>query len=278
MGKRLFKSKPVGTAESQMEEGTAESQMEEGTKRSSDVQYHSSFNFLGPPNLQLNVSSGQFSWMEGAAELVTATVFALVLQLSLLVIAAVTVYHEPTQTAIGYNPRPYGLPSYVVGSVSLFIGMAICSAAIEGSTAEFMWERRGKDDKPTDRVDVEAEALPGARSIAKQIGSKHPRLIWLQKSQTVNDQAFDSYAILGGSKRYVLTSSRKEDVKACKRRKTEKTPSKPDNAHRCEMPDIRTGAVAQSESESKSDKPQQQIPNDEDEYVSFSQRYVLMLC
>jgi hypothetical protein len=283
MRKRIFKSKPVGAAESNLEEGT---------KRRSDVKYHSSFNFLGPPNLQLNASSGQSSRENRAAELFTAAVIALVLQLSLLVIAAVTVYHEPTKTAIGYNPRSYGLPSYVGGSVFLFIGMAICSFAIESSSAEFMWERRGRDDKPADPEDVEAEAPPpDTRSIAKRIlaefrgktattemlGSEYPRLIWLQKSQTVNDQDFDSYVILGGSKRYVLTSSRQEDVKACERRKTAEASSKLGNAHHSETTDMRADAVTRSDSESESDMSQQQMSDYEAESVSFPQRHGLGL-
>ncbi|KAK3312638.1 hypothetical protein B0H66DRAFT_484763, partial [Apodospora peruviana] len=165
---------------------------------------HSSFDFIGAPNLQLNVSSGQSSRQKKAGELFAAAVVAVVLQLSLLIIAAVTVYHEPTKASIGYDPPPYGFPCFVAGSVLLFIGMGICSFAIESSTVEFMWKRNNK------KHDV--KIVPDARPTPKSMVGQYPRLIWLQQSQRVNDQAFGAYAILGGSKRYILTSSRQEDV------------------------------------------------------------------
>ena len=38
------------------------------------------------------------------------------------------------------------------------------------------------------------------------------RVIWLQKSQEVSDQSFGGYAILGGPKYHIITSSRREDM------------------------------------------------------------------
>ncbi|KAF1950413.1 hypothetical protein CC80DRAFT_482849 [Byssothecium circinans] len=173
-----------------------------------EPEYSSSFDFLGPPNLQLNVSSGKSSTERKAVELFIAVVVALVLQLSLLVIAAVTVYHEPTRRRIKYESQRYGLPCYLVGSGFLFVGMALCSCAIESSTTEFTWKRRceGSDGGKSHKTKGEREQEKKNRS---------PRLIWVQQTQRINDQAFDSFLILGGSKRYIVTSSHREEVERC---------------------------------------------------------------
>ncbi|KXX81406.1 Ankyrin-1 [Madurella mycetomatis] len=174
---------------------------------------HSTLDFLGPPNLQLNLSSGQASSERKALELFVAAIAALILQLSLFVIAGVVVYHQPTRNRIGYGPQPYGIPCYFIGSSFLFIGMALCSFVIESSTVEFVWMRAARG-KTTDKHDPDA------------------RLIWLQQSQRVNDQTFGSYAILSGRKRYVLTSSRQEDVQSCNDHKKDDSNHEPDSSTR----------------------------------------------
>jgi hypothetical protein len=207
----LLQKKSVKTAGSDLETG--------------GESYSSSFDFLGPPNLQLNVSSGKSSKEKKTVELFIAAIVAVVLQFSLLVIAAVTVYHEPTKQKIKYEPEPYGLPCYVVGSVLLFIGMAICSCAIESSTSEFMWKRRRDDGETGDADNDGGRSHKTRRKKHKKRMSeeKYPRLIWLQQFQRVNDQAFDSFVILGGSKRYVVTSSRQEDVQLAEQLSNEKS-------------------------------------------------------
>ncbi|KAI1503601.1 hypothetical protein F5X99DRAFT_406916 [Biscogniauxia marginata] len=146
-----------------------------------------SLEFLGPPNLQLNIPPGRISHKQLAAELILATVIAVILQLSLFVIAVVTVQHQETRASISYDPQPWGLPCYISGSVLLSIGMFLCSFAIEKSTVEFLWEPKEHDQNSF-------------------------RLFWVQRSQQVNDQEFDSYVVLGGLKDYILTSSRQADV------------------------------------------------------------------
>ena len=111
--------------------------------------------------------------------------------------------------------------------------MAICSFVIESSTAEFVWERRKDETENLAVGDVNAgvagklnglwQRLFGflfdshnrttSRSGSSKTAIKRlPRIIWLQQAQSVSDQTFGSYAILGGEKRYILTSSRLEDV------------------------------------------------------------------
>lgn len=66
--------------------------------------------------------------------------------------------------------------------------MAICSLAIESSTDEIVWV-------PSERSSVD-----------------RARLLWIQSEQSVSDQSFDSYAILGGTKPYILTSRRVKNL------------------------------------------------------------------
>lgn len=159
-----------------------------------------SFDFLGPPNLQLNLSSGQVSTRKETLKLFVAALVSLAVQISLLVIAFVVNFHHPTKRRLQSGLQPYGFPCYLIGSILLFIGMFICSFVIENSTIEFVWKRCSGGIREQDPATVE---------------SKRPRLIWLQRAQRVNDQTFGSFAILGGAKHHVLTSSRNEDVRIC---------------------------------------------------------------
>ncbi|WAO95424.1 B30.2/SPRY domain-containing protein [Fusarium falciforme] len=151
-----------------------------------------------PPNLQLNVSTGQSSRVRKDAELFTASTTAVALQLSLVAIAAVVTYHGPTSKAVGVENNLYGFPCYVAGSALLCIGMAICSAAIESSTDEYVWTRSTGGNIPEDERDSQS--------------TRDPYIMWIQQPQSVGEQAFESYAILGGSKPYIITSSRSNDL------------------------------------------------------------------
>jgi hypothetical protein len=204
----------------------------ESTKKPGEGEaLHGPVDFLGPPNLQVNVSSGHSSQRWKGTELFLAACAAILLQTGLVVIAVITVYHEPTRELIRFEPKIYGLPCYLGGSVGLFVGMVICSLAVERSTVEFIWERSpswepegGSDISSTGSEKSSTELIRTRRENGSSIASHtsgpeeknqnlaHARLFWLQKSQTVSDQSFDSYVILGGSKRYVLTSSREDEV------------------------------------------------------------------
>lgn len=234
---------------------------------------YSSFNFLGPPNLQLNVASGVSSPEQEEIELFTAATFALALQLALLVIAVVTVYHEPTKTSIRYKPPRYGLPCYIIGSVLLFTGMALCSYVIESSTSEVMWKRQSKGNQSADSQHAGAFArifswTMGRKPTTTRVGSRSPHLIWIQQSQRVSDQFFGSYVILGGPKRCVITSSRQEDVRDCEKSKTGKESLAPGVAPDSWSAKQRIDSMTQSES----DMPEP-VSAEDDEKVSFPRRH-----
>ncbi|RSL51250.1 hypothetical protein CEP53_008513 [Fusarium sp. AF-6] len=156
------------------------------------------FDFKCPPNLQLNLSTGQSSRAKKAAELFAASITAVTIQLSLIAIAAVVAFHDRTSEAIGYENNLYGFPCYAAGSALLCAGMAICSAAIESSTDEFVWTRSTENNAPKTARDSQSV--------------RDTYLIWIQQPQSVGDQTFDAYAILGGPKPYVPTSSRNKDL------------------------------------------------------------------
>lgn len=171
---------------------------ERGTNKDPSNQGEEPFDFKCPPNLQLNLSTGQSSRAKKTAELFAASITAVALQLSLVAIAAVVSFHVGTSTAIGYENNLYGFLCYAAGSALLCAGMAMCSAAIESSTDEFVWTRSTENNTPATTEDSQSP--------------HNPYIMWIQQPQSVGDQTFDAYAILGGSKRYILTSSRSKDL------------------------------------------------------------------
>ncbi|GKU22009.1 unnamed protein product [Fusarium langsethiae] len=136
------------------------------------------------PNLQLNIAAKRITAERRSIELHLAATTAIILQLSLLVIAVVIPYQVS-----GFEKQPWGLPCYVGGSVLLFIGMLSCSVAIERSTKEYKWY-----------------------SNDSQTTKEHMNLFWVQRKQRVSDQEFGSYIIYAQDKEFVSTSSRKEDA------------------------------------------------------------------
>jgi hypothetical protein len=170
------------------------------------------FSLLGPPNLQLGLSSDQFEtkMIKKRHEIFAAAVVAVILQVGLLAIVTITVYGERIRLTLSFDPEKYGYPCYIGGSILLCIGISLCSIAIERNTSEFDWriipKPDGKEDKQagSDRdTDNPQGECPNR---------EYPRLLWLQKSQEVNDQSFGGYAILAGAKRHIITSSRFEDT------------------------------------------------------------------
>lgn len=150
---------------------------------------------LGPPNLQLNFSSdhvGERYRFKKRIELVVAALLAVTIQIGLLMLAATTILYQPLRDSVGYDPKVYGLPCYLAGSILLSIGVGVCSYAVERNTTEFVW------------------TIPESpeRSENEDVVDRFPRLIFLQKGQIVNDQKFDAYELLAGPKRQVLVSAR----------------------------------------------------------------------
>ncbi|RGP78251.1 serine threonine- phosphatase 6 regulatory ankyrin repeat subunit a [Fusarium longipes] len=145
------------------------------------------------PNLQLNIAAKRITAMQRSIELHLAAFLAVLLQASLLAIAAVIPYQVE-----GFDQQPWGLPCYIGGSVLLFFGMLACSVAIERSTKEYKWF-------PTDLTTAAGTSNESEHSLS---------LFWVQGKQRVSDQEFDSYIIYAQNKDFVSTSSRKEDIKS----------------------------------------------------------------
>ncbi|RKK71337.1 hypothetical protein BFJ69_g11092 [Fusarium oxysporum] len=148
---------------------------------------------LKSPNLQLNIATEKISPRRRSIELHLAAIVAVILQASLLVIAGVVPYR-----AEGYESQPWGLPCYIGGSVLLFIGMLACSVAIERSTKEFKW-------RPSSGITNETRK-------PSEVRDQSMDLFWVQRTQRVSDQDFDSYVICSRNKQFISTSSRREDV------------------------------------------------------------------
>ncbi|KAG5751047.1 hypothetical protein H9Q70_006325 [Fusarium xylarioides] len=141
----------------------------------------------GSSNLQLNLSSdySDHSGPTKGQEIALAAIFGAILQLGLIVIAAIIAFYlSPTSHSL-LETKAYGFPCYIVGTVMLSVGTGLCSFIVERSTVEHSLESvdGSKKDKPFS-------------------------LLWVQQHQTVNDQTFKGYVILAGPKRRIITSRR----------------------------------------------------------------------
>ncbi|WXC67156.1 hypothetical protein SNK03_012925 [Fusarium graminearum] len=145
----------------------------------------------GPPNLQLNLSSDYYDQgrLKKGHEIILAAIAAVLIQIGLLAIAGVTALYLDPESHRFLESKVYGLPCYVAGSVLLSIGTGLCSIIVEHSTIEHSWETVKEGNNQTNINQV-------------------PRLVWLQQKHTVNDQGFNGYVILAGSKKRVITSRR----------------------------------------------------------------------
>lgn len=173
------------------------------------------FDWLGPPNLQLGLSSNQFEqrYVKKRYEVFLAAVTAVLLQIGLIAIATITVFHQRTRRAIASEPKEYGYPCYIISSVLLSIGIGICSLAVERNTIEHSWRVLQNVQQKKELESSSSLTIDQSESF-----DSSPRLVWLQQTQDVNDQAFDGYAILAGPKRYIVTSSRIEDTEKANRK------------------------------------------------------------
>ena len=127
---------------------------------------------------------------------------AVVIQLILIGIAAVTAFYFSSTGSPWLESKIYGFPCYCAGSVFLSIGTGLCSFIIEKNTVEWHWQIKGKErPEPSSVIDK------------RYPNGSYPRLVWLQQDQTVNDQAFNGYVILAGAKRRILNSRRIDDMK-----------------------------------------------------------------
>jgi hypothetical protein len=197
------------------------------------------FKWLGPPNLQLGLSSAQFEagFFKQRHETFAAAFAGVLLQIGLIAIATITVTNARIRQAVHFDIKNYGYLCYVIGSIMLSIGVGLCSFLVERNTVECDWKLKvpsrggGKTGHKTalaERQSISTLEATIAAADSRVVGSfkqdSAPRLLWLQKSQELNDQAFNGYCILAGPQRHVVTSSRIEDTQFLLHPKRSPTP------------------------------------------------------
>ncbi|KAF9772568.1 hypothetical protein IL306_009724, partial [Fusarium sp. DS 682] len=133
-------------------------------------------NTADAPNISLN-SHNQF----GRGELRIVAVIATILQFGVLAFCGFATYYPSLKfPKDGSAVQGYAFPCTATGTLTLIVGLLICSHVVESSTTEERY-------KPG----------PGRRA----------RMVWLQKTQTVSDQHFGSYAIFAADDRALITTS-----------------------------------------------------------------------
>lgn len=133
------------------------------------------------PNITLNVKGSVAS----GAELWAFAVFSTILQSLVLVVSALSVYIWQWRKGSNLVPqdRQYGYPCFLVGTIAVAAGLVICSHVIEGATTEQIWQPVHEE------------------------GTNY-QVVRLQKSCTVSEQQFDSYAIFNYSSDPLIRTSR----------------------------------------------------------------------
>jgi len=126
------------------------------------------------PNISLN-----FCEIKRQRELWLFAILGFVLQFGSLVFIGVTRYHHQIGWKAGKN-LGYAYPLMASGTLLLVMGMMACSHVVQASSKETTW-----------------------------VAEKSFRILWLQKSATVNDQLFGSYALFADKERNTLTTSRR---------------------------------------------------------------------
>ncbi|KAH7179045.1 uncharacterized protein B0J16DRAFT_402399 [Fusarium flagelliforme] len=148
--------------------------------------------FRSAPNIQLNHTSDHFDkrLVIKHHEIFLAAITGIMIQIGLIVIAALVAFRVSPKSSDIFESKVYGFPCYAIGSLLLSLGTGLCSFIVERSTDEYSWIAVA-DDEPADE-------------------SNSPRLLWLQKKQSVSDQSFNGYVIAAGPKKRIVTSSRND--------------------------------------------------------------------
>ncbi|KXX82674.1 Serine/threonine-protein phosphatase 6 regulatory ankyrin repeat subunit B [Madurella mycetomatis] len=126
------------------------------------------------PNLTLNVHN-----QVGRGELYVVAVLGVALQLGVLVYCGFATRYLMLPKD-GNPVDDYAFPCTACGTLLLIAGMLLCAHIVETSTLETRYR-------------------PGP--------GKEARVIWLQRSGTVNDQAFESFAIFPEDRQALVTTS-----------------------------------------------------------------------
>ncbi|RYP73985.1 hypothetical protein DL771_003296 [Monosporascus sp. 5C6A] len=128
------------------------------------------------PNLTLNIRN-----QEGRGELYVCAAFGVVLQLGVLVYHGIAAKYLTGMLLKDENPvADYAFPCTSAGTLLLVAGMLICAHVVESSTSETRY-------RPADGMEA--------------------RVVWLQRSETVNDQAFESFAVFPEDPQALVTTS-----------------------------------------------------------------------
>ncbi|KAJ3547472.1 hypothetical protein NM208_g1493 [Fusarium decemcellulare] len=141
---------------------------------------------IDAPNLTLNVHT-RFD----RSEHYMAAIWGILLQLGVLLYFGFATYYPTLMLEKGGSRvESYAFACTAAGILCLAAGMMLCSYVVESSTEEKRYRPRG---------------------------GREARLVWIQKSGTVSDQAFDSFAIFPTNPREMIITSRRIDM----RRKSE---------------------------------------------------------
>ncbi|KAI3321405.1 hypothetical protein HD806DRAFT_523893 [Xylariaceae sp. AK1471] len=134
------------------------------------------------PNLTFNVYNAL-----SRAEVYLVAITGVTLQIGVLVYCGFITYYPTLMFLKDGDPvANYAYPCMATGTLALVTGLLICAHVVENSTSETTY-----------------------RSAA----GKEARIVWLQKSETVNDQAFESFAVFPQvAQSIVMTSQREEKL------------------------------------------------------------------
>ncbi|KAF2250191.1 hypothetical protein BU26DRAFT_296992 [Trematosphaeria pertusa] len=135
-------------------------------------------NLTPAPNLTLNVQN-----QVRRVELYVVALIGIALQLGVVLYSGFATYHPALMLPKDGNPvADYAFPCTAAGTVLLVAGMLMCAYVIETSTTERTYRR---------------------------VDGRKARIVWLQKSGTVNDQAFEPFAIFPSNAQLLVTTSRR---------------------------------------------------------------------
>ncbi|KAK3341452.1 hypothetical protein B0T25DRAFT_593994 [Lasiosphaeria hispida] len=137
------------------------------------------------PNLSLNVNN-----QPGRGELYAVAAFGVILQLAVIVYSGLATYHLMLLKDEAL-PAAYAFPCTAAGMFCLAIGMLVCSHVVESSTSETRY-------RPADGMEA--------------------HVVWLQKSATVNDQAFEPFAVFPCKPQPIVTVSYRASAREQERR------------------------------------------------------------
>lgn len=171
------------------------------------------------PNISLNIHAHGGSKI---SDLAFVALVGIVLQFGYLVFVGAGVYHPSWKKHFLKEGEPvgtYAYPILAIGTVSIVLGMIICSDVVERSTVETRWVAGSKY----------LEALPAAlsrRSTRASLIGRTPgfninnesklgaRLLWLQKNHTVGDQIFESFVMFAQGKRESVMMSHRRQLES----------------------------------------------------------------